>query len=176
MRIVYSINWDLFIEHYILEGSILLMGGEDSGEHKFKKPAFPHSQGYQPAESSTGEKRQLDHSNPGQNPVYIKDDGTQVSSKDPNHWGVNPNHDYTNKSANYKNNCQQMANLLEYFNKVHNHRLVNTCYDNNPILGEMSTEFFETFTESRNISSQPGTDQIANTVGLRNLFRSEANK
>jgi hypothetical protein len=69
-----------------------------------------------------------------------------------------------------------MANLLEYYNKVHSYRLVGTCYDNNPFLNESGTEFFENFTDSRNIKPLVGNDQIANTVDLRNSFRIEANR
>lgn len=169
VRVIYNIDWDFFIEHYISEGSILFMEGENSGEHKFKKPAFPHSQGYKAEESSTGGKRELTDSGSTEFPSFTKDDGTKTLSREPRDWGFDSKHNYD--TANYKTNCWQMANLLDYHNKVHNQSLVNGIYDKNPYLNESGNEFFESFTESRNIASKEGTDQIANTAYLRNLFR-----
>lgn len=145
------------------------MEGENSGEHKFKKPAFPHSQGYKADESSTGGKRELTDSGSTEFSGFIKDDGTRILSREDSAWGFDRKHDYN--AADYKTNCWQMANLLDYFNKVHNHSLVNGTYDNNPYLNHSGNEFFESFTESRNIAPKEGTDQIANTAYLRNLFR-----
>lgn len=176
MRIIFSIDWNFLIENGVLEGYILLMEGEGSGEHKFKKPTFPHNQGHKASEALTGEKRQVDQSSSDQSVAYIRDDGTEISSKNPVDWGINTKHDFTSNHNTYKTHCNQMANLLEFYNKVHRHVYVSTCYDLNPFLDHKSTEFFESFTESRNIPCAPQSDKISNTVELRNLFRNEGNK
>lgn len=171
------LNPDLFSDHYTLEEDMLhLFMEENRGQdNPFKKPAFPHNQGTIPSDSSTGDKRSLEDLS--LNSIsYIKDDGTAISSRRPEDWGVDIKHQFVNNPASFKRDCFQMANVLEYYNKVYNHRLVGTCYDNNPFLNESGTEFFENFTDSRNIKPVAGNDQIANTVNLRNAFRIEANK
>jgi hypothetical protein len=63
-----------------------------------------------------------------------------------------------------------MANHLEFYNKIHGHKLVNTCYDAN-FMGENGTELFEEFISKNKIPSQAVVGQVANTTDLKNLFR-----
>jgi hypothetical protein len=64
-----------------------------------------------------------------------------------------------------------MANLLEYNRRVHGRTLVSTFLDDNPMMGETASDFFDEFSEGHNIKPKEGTDSVENTVALRNLFR-----
>jgi len=178
LRIIYFIDWNFFIENYVMDASVFFMEGEGEGsdQHKFKKPGFPHNEGNEPSKASVGEKRQLDDNNSDELTIYTRDDGTQISSKKPKDWGIDNKHKFSNERYLYKYHCTQMANILEYHNKVYGRVLVSTCFDPNPFLNYDATEFFDNFTEPRNLSDAPMSDKLANNLELRNLFRSEANK
>lgn len=176
VRIIYNIDWIFFIENYVMDGSLFLMEGEGSSDHKFKKPGFPHNQEREPSKASVGEKRQLDYNSSDESIIYTRDDGTQTSSKDLKDWNINRRHGFSNERFLYKTHCLQMANLLEYQNKVHGRVLVSTCYDLNPFLNHSATDFFENFVKPYNLPNAPMSDKLANNLELRNLFRNEANK
>jgi hypothetical protein len=151
----------------------LFMEGDNPDGGRFKKPAFPHTQGPQSTDASTGDKRSLT-TDDKDSPVFIKDDGTQVLSRDPNAWNVNLAYQYGNSPTTFKHDCIEMANLLNYQCAVNGHRLVSTSYDSNPILNHNATEFFDDFVERRNIPDAAGSDMKSNNVQLRNLFRQAA--
>jgi hypothetical protein len=158
----------------IPDGSLLLMEGENSNAHKFKKPAFPYYQGSDMSGPSTGIKRGAEELNSSINTVYTRDSGAKISSRNPKDWGINVYHDFGGEYHNYGHHCLQMANLLEYHSKVHGRVLVCTAFDvMNPFLSHSATEFFDSFTEARKIPCAPMSDKIANTEELRKLFRSQ---
>jgi hypothetical protein len=149
------------------------MEGEDSGKHEFKKPGFSDNQGDKPSEASTGDKRQLDETTSDESTVYVKDDGTELSSKELKDWNVRDKHNFAAQRYTYKTHCDQMANILEYKRKVEGHVYVNTCWDTNPFLNHTATDFFDTIVEKHKIPNAPMSDKIHNTEELRNLFRNE---
>jgi hypothetical protein len=70
IRALYNIDWNLFVEHYILDGSLLFMEGEG---HK-PSESLIGSQGHKPSEASIGDNTSSNR--PG---VYIRDDGSEIS-------------------------------------------------------------------------------------------------
>jgi hypothetical protein len=171
IRILYNVDWSLFVEHYILDGSVLLMEGENPGEYN---PGFSLNQGHKPSETPKEDNKQPDDNSSNKPIVYFKDNGGQTTSKDLQAWGFNKNHNWHSVQANYRTHCQQMANLLDYHSKVLNHTHVNTYYDNNFFLGFKATEFFEHFCEKNNIPKDPTCDKVANTPELRDCLRAQA--
>lgn len=195
---MYSMNFELFLEFYgqneldfgdvkhtdkNIQSTTLFMEG-NSDESRFKKPKL-YSHDVSSATSSTqvGEKRgiSLGDENSQDSSTYIRDNNSQISSRKAADWGVNTNHDYSEYDApknlkgfrltKYTEDCQQMANLLEYHRKVHGRNLVHTYLDNNPFMGEGASEFFEGFVENHNIKPKAGADCVENTTALRDLFR-----
>lgn len=164
IRVLYNIDWNFFVEHYTLDGSLLFMEGEGS--------EFPNNQGYEPYKASTGNEMQLGNSEPD---VFIRDNATIISSKDLADWGVKKFHNFGHKSYTFNHNCHQMANLLEYQNAVYDHVYVNLHIDNNLILKSHASEFFEKFAEKHNVGRDPVSGKVPNTVELRNLFREQGN-
>lgn len=160
IRILYNVDWSLFVEHYILDGSILLMEGENPGEHK-------------PSEIPKEDNKQPDNNSSNEPIVYFRDNGGQTTSKNLQDWGFNKKHDWHSVHAGYRTHCQQMANLLEYHSKVLNHTHVNTFYDDNFFLGFKATEFFEHFCEKNDIPKDPSCDKVANTLEFRNRLRAQ---
>jgi len=136
------------------------MEGEDSREH---------NSGVNP-ESSRGGKRQLNTSDPDQNPVYIRDNGFTMSSRYPSRWGVNLNHDY--QTSDYKSNCLEMAKTLEFYSRVYGRHFIDTHLDDNPMFNETPSEFIQDFAKRYKII-QHREEKIANTLQLRNFLRSE---
>lgn len=145
LRIIYNIDWSFFIENYVMDGSLFLMEGESLGGSE---------------QTQIGSDVFI---------PYTKDDGTKISSLDPRDWGIDSRHKYTSKRYTYFTHCQQMANLLEYNNKVYGQEYVDTFFDD-----EGAKNFFETITTRHNIPKAPMSDKLANNLQLRNFFRNQA--
>lgn len=174
IRVLYNIDLSIFVEHYVLDGSLLLMEGEDSGRQGFNEPGFSNNQGHQPSEASTGNNMQLDNTSSNQPDVYLKDNGDETSSKNLSDWGIRKNHNFNSNYYTFRNNCYQMASLLEYQHAVYGHKYVDLHYHGNEnLLSEHhALEFFENFAKKHNIDCEPQT-KVSNNVGLRNLFREQ---
>lgn len=165
-RVLYNI--DFTVEY--LDDYVFFMEGEGSGKK------YPDSNWSEKPKLSAGSKRGADNLNSNVNTIFIRDNGAQIFSRDPKDWGWNIQHDFSNVYSTRSHHCQQMANLLEYHNKVHGRVLVSTCYDVNPFLSHSATEFFDLMTKPLNIPDAPMSDKLANNLELRNLFRSESYK
>jgi hypothetical protein len=166
IRVLYNIDWNLFVEHYILDGSLLFMEGEG---HK-PSESLIGNQWHKPSEASTGNNTSLNR--PG---VYIRDDGSEISvSKNLIDWGVSHNYIFSLDPKYYPVHCSQMANLLEYQSKVYGQQYVDLWFDSNLVKKAEALEFFDEFVKRHNIQSEPMSAKVLNTVELRNLFRHQA--
>lgn len=190
INLIYNIDLESMMEHY-LDDNILFMDDSSSRDGIFKKPRLHgHDLASEQSSSKIGDKRPLTggETESQQSPTFLRDDSSQISSRNPSDWGVDTNHPYSDyqapkkvsgfseysrniKLAKYSEDCNKMANLLEYHAKVYNRKFVHTFLDDNPIMGEQASQFFEGFTESHNIKPKSGTDCIENTTSLRNAFR-----
>lgn len=186
INLICNIDIEILIEHY--NEDMLFMDDASSGSNPFKKPKLYTHETPGSGDSRTGEKRPMVLESDSDKPTYIRDNSSQISSRNPSDWGVDEKHEYSDyqkpkeitrfsevmpnsRFAKYTEDCDKMANLLEFHAKVHGRKEVHTYLDDNPMMGEQASQFFEGFTESKNIKPKTGSDCIANTTALRNAFR-----
>jgi hypothetical protein len=178
MWLFIQIDLSTFISNYI-ESSVFLMEGEGSHEGPiFKKPRLN-----EPYIENSKERESMVNTNKMDTSTYIRDNGTQLTSRKIEDWGINTNHNFGNHqpflvnghaNPHFGKDCTQMANILEYYNKVYNRSEVHTYLDDNPFLKESGSDFFESFTSRHKILPPKGSEYILNDQKLRNLFRKYA--
>lgn len=192
IRILYNMDWDSFVLHYSLDGSLLLMEGENSRKYEFNQGCsscgevssvgpkqLGNTSSNEPntsAEVSTIDPKLLDKTSPDGANTYVRDNGCLISSKKLEDWGVNEKHNFAHSRLRYSTHCNQMANLLEYEEAINGNKYINLYeHENSTFKKKASSEFFERFVKNHNIDPDPGYGRIANTVGLRNHFRDFGN-
>lgn len=141
--------------------------------------------GYNPIVDTTGEKWEepigYRHINSRPLGAAVTDKGVENLSKDEADWGINNNYRWIgfNPDRINKEECAQLANLLEYQRIVGEKVYIRTVQDDtvqdySVVLHYDAADFFEDFIAFHNIQPPLGHAFILNSRGLRDLLRSYA--